>query len=451
MKLGLSLKPLFTTLAILLVACPAFSDLQPSVSLEVTFGKTTLRGTDFVLQYGLLRDDEPLSLQVGIRNVRGQALSLKLVASDDLSVSVAEDNGNPRKSIMQLSANQQKWLSISLHPSGNDPVPLVTFYNNDRLFASLSFSFVLEKYRLPVQEGGHYFGFYPSRVTLCLSKPPQEYRLDCSSVRINGVVPSTSNSACGSEVTCMAPVACDTNSTNQRAFCARAQVSPGQGVILYDALLTGDYVLKEPSPRLMLLSELLNENRIRQRKEKCAADWQAFLDEHKGEPQFEIMNEAGGNVRYRSEPCESVQFSYIGLHPNTTEKWGDQPFAGVRLETSGGSVLVGVLPIGRELFQGIASERITLSTPSPSDALEIAFIRDSTYVVGTFRIGAETPDTTWGTEFSVGSTLITFDRPPRGVHFYTMKVRYLGKYKSATATVSGRIVAYQLENHSEQQ
>lgn len=222
---------LIAVFACLSLPLSAFGQPQPRDGVEITVAGKSLRGIDFVLECGLLRNDVPLDLQIGVRNILDTTLSLGVVASSDLSVSwTANNNGRLTR---DLDRNQQRWLTVSLHPTGSDPVPIIRLYEGKTLVATLSFAFVLVDYRIPVQQGGPFEGMYPSAlgVNLCFGHPPHGYRLDCSSIRMNGLVPPESKGTCGPGLTCFGNGDCNKSMEQHHVFCLGIRADPGPGII----------------------------------------------------------------------------------------------------------------------------------------------------------------------------------------------------------------------------
>jgi hypothetical protein len=228
-------------------------------------------------------------------------------------------------------------------------------------------------------------------------------------------------------------------------------VYPSAGVTNFDASITGNYLLKDPSPKLMLLGEFKIQSGIQKKMLACREDWIAFLDQHGAEPPFKQLTEPNSlDIRYRSEPCAPLQFSLIGSYPGARSSgdWVDVPYSGLRIDSSGANVLLGVIPYWSLIAWGMGSR-----TGSPfhlEPPAEIEFVRDSTYIVGTFRISSEIANTPQGTVFSTGSSLVTFDHPKPGVHIYSLKIRYLGMEKRVPMPVylDGQFIAYQVDTAS---
>lgn len=413
--------------------------------VELTLGDISRRGTDFVLQYGLIRNDMPTEVKVGVRNVLGESLPIRVATTSDVLLAWSDEKPISRTLNATFAKNQQRWMSISFRPTADDPIPIVRFSLGGVLIATLSLSFVAEDDRLPIQAGGSYAGSSSASVALCTGKPPSGYKLDCPSVKVNGEQPPYPSGKCAKSVNCaVSTAACGAVADQRLNYCISVRPSPAGGVIHFDAILTADYVLEETSPQLMLLAEVEEANRLVQKKQKCADDWNHFLDEHKLEAQFQVMSEAGGTVHFRSEPCDPLQGSYIGVAAASDGQWADLKYAGLRIKCLGGPVLVGIIGFGEPLFNNMAMERLGLAEPGLSSTMQLMFMRDSKWVVATFAIGGETPGDNWGVIFGIGSSLTAFDNPPPGIHTYTAKVRYVGSQKSANLAPSGRFIAYEL-------
>jgi hypothetical protein len=422
--------------------------------IELTLADTSVRGTDFVLQYGLIRNDMTTAVKIGVRNKSDEPLAIRVSTTEDLLLTWSD--GKPASQTLNASfaKNQQRWMSISFKPTPDDPIPIIRFSVGGVLTATLSLSFVAEDDRLPIQAGGSYAGSASSGASLCSGKPPSGYKLDCASVKVNGEKIPYPSGKCAKGVNCIVPsVPCETAADQHLNYCISVRPPPAGGVIHYDAILTAEYVLEEPSPQLMLLAEVEKANRLVQKKQECADDWNHFLDEHKSEAQFHVLSEAGQPFHFRSEPCDPLQSSFVGVPVNSEGQWADLIYAGLRIKCLGGPVLVGFVGWGEPLFNDMPREFLGLFEPQPSTAMEIMLIRDSKWVVATFAIGGETPDDKWGITFGIGSSLTAFDNPPPGTHTYTAKVRYvispsalklLPYLKSAYVGPRGRFIAYEL-------
>jgi hypothetical protein len=436
----------FVILASRCVALPFQCASQSSCApIELTFNDVARRGTDFVLEYGLLRNDQATETKIGVRNVLAETLPIRVASTNDVSLSWSDDAPTLHSVQATFSRNQQRYLTISVNPDAGDPVPVIRFSLGGVLIGTLSLSFLATDYKLPIQAGGSYTGNSSSLVNLCVKKVLTGYKLDCQSAKINdGALPS-GRGKCSKNVNCnVSNGTCDSPPDQHPLYCVQVTPASAGGTINFDANFTADYLIDESPPQLVLLSEVKEANRLIVEKQKCADDWNQFLSLHKTEEQFEIMSEVGGNLRFRSEPCDFAQWSYVGIAAKSDGQWADFKFAGLRTRTTGRPVLVGIVGFGEPLFNNNVSERLGIFAPGPSATMEIMILRDATYVVGTFALGGETPGDRWGVSFGLGSSVTAFDNPPPGMHTYTAKVRYIGDQKFAYVAASGRFIAFEL-------
>ncbi|MGB7602727.1 MAG: hypothetical protein WBM24_20660 [Candidatus Sulfotelmatobacter sp.] len=414
-----------------------------SAPIELALGNTSRRGTDFVLQYGLIRNDVATEVDIGVRNVAGESLPIRIATTSDVLLAWSGEKPISQALNAIFAKNQQRRLSISFRPTADDPIPIVRFTLGGALIATLSLSFVAEDDRLPIQAGGSYAGSSSAGVSLCTGKHPVGYKLDCASVKINGEPPYPGGK-CAKNVNCVVGTSACGASADQRYSCIIVRPSPVGGIIHFDAILTADFVLEDASPQLMLLSEVEEANRLIQKKQECQEDWVHFIASQKGVAQFGPP-EQGPRFESRDAPCSPFQSSLIEapFHSSVPgapdNSWRDVKAGGVRIRTTGRPVMVGIIPEAEKLSlptyfvpTSLSIINVDMNVPEAgTNGWQIAIVRDFKIQVGVFLIGADFNQA----GISIPSSLMVVDTPPAGTHVYTLRVLFTGTPAAHGVTV----------------
>jgi hypothetical protein len=421
--------------------------------VELTVGTQMLRGTAFVLEMGVVRDDIPVEVQFHLRNLTDKVMNLHLVSFPvDVSTEWIEGGAPSAKTNRRVGPKNDAVFRIKWSPTINLVVPTVRIYDADEVIAELGLSFTPAPFEQTVTSGGRYTtsARSPSGFYLPTGKPPVGYKLDCNSVKVTArAVGDRSDWGCGKGISCTSQKPCSPDD----GYLISAGVALTGHEFVLDLSLTAIFRIAEPSPKLRLANDVARENNSRARTKACKEDWERFLVSQKAIPQFQTFPPAGDT--YRTEPCLPLQSSYTGVTSVDTKdrEWTDILYAGVRIKTNGKLMLIGFTPAGSKplkrddpgmLASGFALNQV--GTVSQSTGFEIRIVRDGKVCVGSFGFGLETTDIPY---IYVPTNMIAVDHPSAGVHIYTAQVRMAGAASRRVNFALGgsRLFAIELERN----
>jgi hypothetical protein len=427
-------------------------------AVEITLGQKSVRGSEFVIEMGVIRDDEPFEVRLGLRNLRRSALNLELVSfPTNVSAEWVENIPEHKTHSHDVTEGKQIWFVVKYLPENNVVAPIVKIYNSGTMVAVIGFSLTTAPYEQKFAIGGRYSSNprSKSQYSLPTGKLPDGYQLDCNSVTITShSVGESHDWNCGKGLEC-APTnhkACGSDGYSMDVTAERT----GRD-LFFDVALTATFRLAEPAPRLRLLNEISSENAIRAKRKECEDDWERFLEANKNVPQFKSVPFAGS---YRTNACQPLQSSYLfgnTLLSKPAPEWTDWPYGGIRLKTSGKPILVGIIPQGdvdvvKDPYTAavLASFSVysakSLGVAPGVTGVEIRIVRDGHVCAGTFQLSLNT-DGANPVSLSVPVGMMTSDVPPAGMHVYTIQVRSIGAKRFYFTIAGSRLFAYELEHN----
>jgi hypothetical protein len=443
----------------LLACCPctrAQTGSKNAGPVELTVGTQVLRGSAFVLDMGVVRDDIAVEVQFHLRNLTDKVMNLRLVSFPvDVSTEWVEGGIPSAKTTRRVQSKNDAVFLIKWSPTINLVVPTVRIYDADEVIAELGLSSTPAPFEQPITTGGRYTtsARSPSGFYLPTGKPPVGYKLDCNSVKITAraVGNPPADWGCGKGISCT-PYNQKPCSPDDGYLIVAGVALTGHEFVL-DLSLTAIFRLAEPSPRLRLVSEVARENDSRDKTTACKEDWERFLVSQKAVPQFQTFPPAGDT--YRTEPCLPLQSSRVGntLVDTKEQEWTDMLYAGIRIKTFGKPMLVGFIPAEAKPLKrddpALDSSGFIIYSPNSlnrSTGFEVRIVRDGKVCVGSFEFGMNASELS---SVLVPTNMIAVDQPQPGVHVYTAQVRMLGPGPKRVyfSIGGGRLFAIELENN----
>ncbi len=414
--------------------------------VELTLDGHSMRGRDFVIDYGVIRNDQPLEFRLGIRNIGSRSLLIKAIGSEHTTAGWVSTNATDAPDSHTLSKDRQDWLVIRVDTkeAGN---AVVSLYRAEQLIAIIGISYLLGPPSLSRDIDGRYQTSQSKMMnySMCTGPVPIGYQLACPvSIRVSNVAPPP-NISCGFST----GADCDTRPRKQcdpnaaAGYCAAISLPLEHDILQIAMKLSATFTLKPPNGTLRLSDELEQEQRIRERDARCKTEWDNFVASQTGVPEF-LSAPTQINSEHRSAPCAALQTSeIIGTfrgEPADT-RWVDVKFGGLRIITSGGPLLVGFTPTPMPPSM-VGNQYIDVS----AIPLELRIIRDKKVVVGTFLFKASLAGENGGLGLQVPPRIVLPDRPSKGTHTYILQMRTLVAHpQSSVEQVNGTaLFAYEL-------
>jgi hypothetical protein len=414
---------------------------QPSLldagGVEITLGETTVRGSSFVVQLGLVPNDKPINLALGVRSLTAKTSMLEVQGNSAVSAEWGDSNTSGQQDSHQSKEIAPRQLLIELKTQQGSEIPILKLQVGKALLAAIGFSMAPKPSDLAINVSDSYYSsrswHQPAVYTLCTGRLPLGYDLNCKSLTIRASSVSYPDRGCGKGVFC--PTAGCTD-VAPRGFCTKVAIEPTTAPALFDLSLTGQFVLHKWVAQLRTLSPAL------ERQIACGKEWEQFIASHQDMPQFALLPSDTRVPLPRSDPCGAYQSSAVVFLGGVATE--EIRYGGIRMNTYGRPVLVGIIPDpfpfqGQVPMRGISGGLLVVGGQS-SSSWEISILRDSRVEVGSFRVG-----TMKQLKFDLPSSFSAIDTPPKGMHTYTLLAKGEG---TSIVLNQARLYGYELHHDS---
>jgi hypothetical protein len=417
-------------------------------TISIRYSNDVVSSRNSVLDLDVIRPDMPTNLALEVTNKTSSKVFLAISSSEDVMASwVGRDaKGLPSQTTIEPLGKEN--ISVQIRPvhirRAGQPRPnsYLALHTHGRLIALVEITDHEGPARFIRKSTDRFYSSSRSAVgvgSLCTGKRPPGYVLDCSSVQFAATaVGAAHNWSCGGDLlctfqTCTPDIGSD--STEDKGLCVSLGTKKTDQVLTFDATLTAAFEVGSPHGKLLAQGSAIEQVKQIDDTAACLTAWNAFIESHKSLPIFQpveqtlkivppIPTPANPVVTWRDYPCAALQSTTMGPPAAYGPGWQDLKWSGIRLETKGGLVLLGIVP----------SDMTYTSLGVDLNGGDIRILRDANFVVGEWSSTLSQPGL--GSGITVGTSYFAIDTPPPGLHIYSVQVIKSGS--------NGRFVAYEL-------